>query len=74
MSPNITAVTPVNPVPVMVTTVPLDAGPVLGEMLVTVGRGAYVNTSAAEEVLVPLDVVTLISTTPVAWAGENMVI
>ena len=35
--PNVIAVAPVNPVPVIVTAVPPAAGPVAGEMLVTVG-------------------------------------
>ncbi len=36
-APNLTAVAPVKPVPVMVTEVPPLAGPELGEMAVTVG-------------------------------------
>jgi hypothetical protein len=35
--PNLTAVAPVNPVPVIVTEVPPAAGPLVGEMPVTVG-------------------------------------
>ena len=35
--PNLTAVAPVNPVPVIVTVVPPAADPLAGEMLVTVG-------------------------------------
>ena len=37
--PNDTAVTPVKFVPVIVTDVPPDAGPVVGEIEVTVGAG-----------------------------------
>jgi hypothetical protein len=69
--PNITAVAPVNPVPVTVTLVPPPKGPRTGAMLVTVG--AYVNLSAAEVTLVPDGVVTVISTIPVP-AGEAAVI
>jgi len=71
--PNITAVAPVNPVPVTVTVVPPAADPKAGEMLVTVGTGAYVNLSAAELTLVPDGEVTIISTVPVP-AGEVAVI
>ena len=35
--PNLTAVAPVNPVPVTVTHVPPAVGPLVGEMAVTVG-------------------------------------
>ena len=69
VTPNLTAVAPVNPVPVIVTTVPPAADPVAGEMLVTVGAGTYVNPSPATIALVPPDVVTLISTVPVP-AGD----
>ena len=37
--PNVTAVTPVNPVPVMVTDVPPATNPWVGLMLVTTGAG-----------------------------------
>ena len=70
MVPNFTAVTPVNPVPVIVTVVPLVAGPLVGEIPVMVG--AYVNWSAAEVALVPPGVVTVTSTVPVP-AGDFMV-
>ena len=39
MPPNLTAVEPVKPVPVIATEVPPAARPVVGEMLVTVGAG-----------------------------------
>jgi hypothetical protein len=42
VAPNFTEVAPVNPVPVMVTPVPPDAGPDVGEILVMVGAGTYV--------------------------------
>jgi hypothetical protein len=71
--PNVTAVAPVNPVPVTVTVVPPATGPAAGEIPVTVGTGAYVNWSAAEVGLVPPGVVTVISTVPVP-AGETAVI
>jgi hypothetical protein len=40
VDPNITAVAPVNPVPVTVTEVPPPKGPRAGEILVTVGAAA----------------------------------
>ena len=40
--PNMTAVAPVNPVPVMVTTVPPVTGPLAGVRLVTAGPGIVV--------------------------------
>jgi hypothetical protein len=63
-SPNLTEVTEANPVPVIVTTVPPVAGPVAGEMLVTVGPETYVNPSFALVALVPPGVVTRTSTAP----------
>ena len=73
--PNVTAVAPVNHVPVIVTTVPPDVVPYVGEIPVTVGSGtAYVNWLAAEFALVPPGVVTVTSTTPAALAGEVAVI
>ena len=42
VEPNITAVAPVNPVPVMVTVVPPESRPVAGLIAVTVGAGAVV--------------------------------
>jgi hypothetical protein len=72
--PKLTAVAPVNPVPVMVTRVLPALGPLIGEILVTVGRAAYVNLSPATITLVPPGVVTLTSTIPAAWVGEVMVI
>ena len=41
--PNLTAVAPVNPVPVIVTTVLPVKGPLFGVILVTFGRAAYMN-------------------------------
>ena len=69
MVPNVTVDALVNPVPVIVTAVPPVAGPLAGEMLVTVGAGIYVNLSPAMIALVPPGVVTLISTVPLP-AGE----
>ena len=56
--PNLTAVAPVNPVPVIFTTVLPVKGPLLGVILVTFGRAAYVNRSTGEVALVPAGVVT----------------
>jgi hypothetical protein len=64
--PNLIAVAPVNPVPVIVTSVPPAWGPLAGDMLVTVGGAAYVNLSPATIALVPPGVVTLTSTVPAA--------
>jgi len=72
--PNLMAVAPVNPVPVTVTRVPPAVGPLLGEILVTFGRAAYVNRSAVEVALVSPGVVTVTSAIPAAWAGDLTVI
>ena len=69
MVPNVTVDALVNPVPVIVTAVPPAAGPLAGEMLVTVGAGIYVNLSPVTIALVLPGVVTLISTVPLP-AGE----
>ncbi len=75
--PNLTAVAPVNPVPVIVTTVPPTKGPLVGDMPVTVGAAVtvvYVNWPADEVALVPAGVVTVTLTIPAAPAGDVMVI
>ena len=59
--------------PVMVTLVPPEAGPVFGLMPVTVGAAIYVKWSALEAAEVPPTVVTITSTTP-APAGSMAVI
>lgn len=61
--PKSTAVAPVNPVPVIVTSVPPPGGPAAGLMPITVG--AYVNLSADDVPEVPPGVVTVTSTVPV---------
>jgi hypothetical protein len=63
LGPNMTAVAPVNPVPVIVTGVPPVVGPDDGLMPVTVG--AYVNTSSGLVAEVPAGVVTVTSAVPV---------
>ena len=73
MVPNVTAVAPVNPVPVIVTVVPPATGPDTGVIPVTVGMGSYVNWSAGEVALVPPGVVTVTSTVPAVPAGETAV-
>jgi hypothetical protein len=70
-APNLTAVAPVKPVPVMTTLVPPNAGPKVGARPVTVGAGRKVNVPA--DVPVPPSVVTLTVTAPVL-AGEVAVI
>ena len=72
--PNLTAVTKVNPVPVIVTAVPPLAGPLVGAMPLTVGAATYVNWSAGVIALVPPGVMTLTSTVPAVPAGEVAVI
>src|SRR6478735_9103093 len=74
VAPKLTAVAPVNPVPVIVTDVPPAAGPLVGLTLVTVGAALNVNWSLALVALVPLGVVTVMSTVPALWAGEVAVI
>src|SRR6478735_5284050 len=61
VAPKLTAVAPVNPVPVMVTDVPPAVGPELGLTLVTVGAPMNVNWSLALVALVPPTVVTVMS-------------
>src|SRR5215472_3926207 len=68
-APNLTVEAAVNPVPVMVTTVPPAAGPDAGDTPVTVGPELYVNLSSAEVGLVLAPVVTVTSTVPAAAAG-----
>jgi len=64
VAPNLTAVAPVNPVPVMVTMVLPAVDPLVGETPVTVGAATYVNRSPVKEALVPPGVVTLTATVP----------
>ena len=60
-------------VPWIVTVVPPDEGPAVGDTDVTVGVAMKVNWSAAEVALVPPTVITLMSTVPVP-AGAVAVI
>ena len=64
VDPNLTAVAPENPLPVIVTTVLPAKGPLFGVMPVTFGRTVYVNLSPATIALVPIAVMTLTSTVP----------
>jgi hypothetical protein len=70
---NFTDVAPVKPDPVIVTEVPPAAGPVAGEMAVTVGTVTYVNLSADDIAEVPPGVITVTSTIPVP-TGDFVVI
>jgi hypothetical protein len=73
VDPKLTPVAPVNPVPVIVTSVPPAAGPEVGLIPVTVGPDAtYVKRSPAWVGLVPAGVVTVTSTMPDP-AGETAV-
>jgi len=77
VEPNLTAVTPLKLVPVMVTTVPPATGPLVGLTFVTVGAGpggTYVNPSAELVELVPPGVVTVTCTVPAASGGDVAVI
>src|SRR5437868_3810554 len=74
VAPKFTAVAPVKPVPVIVTDVGTAVCPLVGLTLVTVGAARNVNWSAAPVALVPLGVVTVMSTVPAVWAGEVAVI
>jgi hypothetical protein len=73
-APNFTDVAPVKFVPVIVTLVPPDVGPLLGFTFVTAGAATYVNWSAADGPLVPPGVVTVTSTVPALPAGDVAVI
>jgi hypothetical protein len=70
VAPKLTALAPVNPVPVIVTEVPPAGGPLFGETLVTVGAATNVNWSAALVALVPPIEVTVTSTVAAACAGD----
>ena len=62
--PKRTAVAPVKLRPVIVTVVPPNGEPLLGEIAVIAGCGIYVNRSAALVALVPPTAVTVTSTVP----------
>ena len=67
--PKRTAVTFVNPEPVIVTAVPPLVGPIVGEMPVTVGNATYVNRSAGDVADVPPSATTVTSTAPAEPGG-----
>jgi hypothetical protein len=69
--PKLTVDAGVNPVPVIVTTVPPVMGPLVGTIPVT--AGTYANLSFTDTALVPLGVMTVTSTTP-APGGDLTVI
>src|SRR5258708_20924111 len=71
--PNLTAVAPEKLVPVMVTLLPPDVGPVFGLTLVTVRAGTQLNSSLQIMSLVPSSLDTNTSTVPTP-AGEVAVI
>jgi hypothetical protein len=62
--PNLTVVALLKFVPLIVTVLPPAVGPVFGLTPVTVGGGAYLNSSAPLVVLVPPDVPTVTWTVP----------
>ena len=74
VAPNLTAVAPEKPAPVIVTDVPPAPGPAVGEIDVTVGGATYVYWSATVVADVPPTVVTVTSTVPAAPAGAVAVI
>ena len=71
LEPNVTAVTPVNPVPVMVTVVPPESGPADGLSEVTIGG----TQSPAGELVVPTLWVHVLAVpdvlTPVLWSTQS---
>src|ERR1700681_659503 len=67
--PNVTVLAPPRFVPVTVTEVPPELGPVFGLTAVTVGAAKEVNRSAGPVGLEPEGVVTETWTVPTAWAG-----
>jgi hypothetical protein len=69
--PNVTALAPVKPLPLTVTSVPPIVLPDVGVIAVTTGLAAavYVNRSAPTIGDVPEGVVTVMSTIPAAWGG-----
>ena len=67
--PNITAVASEKFVPVIVMSLPPEAGPIPGLMPVTTGTDVYVNRSAAVVADAPPPVTTVTSTIPVVSAG-----
>jgi hypothetical protein len=71
--PNVTAVTPLKPLPVMLTFVPPPSGPALGLTAVITGCGTYVNRSPTLAGVVPSGVATETSTVAVP-GGEVAVI
>ena len=72
--PNLTAVAPLKPVPVIVTDVLPAAGPCKGLTAVTAGGAMYVNLSAEEVADVPPGPTTVTSTIPAVPAGLVAVI
>ena len=65
-------VAPVRFVPVMLTNVPADSGPAVGEMTVTVGAATYVYTP--DPVAVPFGVTMSTLTSPAPWNGVTAMI
>ena len=72
-APIVTAVAPVNPVPVIVTAWLPATGPLVGLILVTVGTAAYVY-SVSPGLVPPTSVVTTTNTVPTLRAGVVAVI
>ena len=72
LPPIVTAVAPVKLAPVIVTLVPPAAGPLVGEILLTVGTATYVNRPLP--VTLPPAVVTTTSLAPAVPAGVVAVI
>ena len=73
MLPKRIAEAPAKFVPVIVTDVPPNPGPLLGLSPVTVGAGTATNVywSAVVRAEVPPAVVTVMSTTPAVWIGAK---
>lgn len=71
--PNLTVVSEVNLLPVIVTGVPPIKGPVFGVIPDTTGTARYVNLSSSDTTLVPPGLVTVISTVPSVPVGATAV-
>jgi hypothetical protein len=72
--PKSTAVAPLKPDPVIVTSVPPPSEPAAGLMPVTVGAATYENTAVGEAAEVPVDVVTVTPTIPTPAGLEAAIV
>ena len=73
-APNVTVAPLWKPLPVIVTRVPPEVGPVAGEMFVIVGAGSVYVNDCVSVAVVASEFVTVTSALPAAWAGAVAVI